>query len=91
MKTNDFIKNITNLAKIKITDLARENLTNTEKKSALDHAIYDYIERFIEIVPMNFIGRFFVKKILLENVSVLTQAIFDLLKEKIIGVTKENG
>lgn len=89
MNAEQIIKKVVNYATLKIVNLADTNLTNAAKKESLDLAVENYIKDIVNAVTPNFIIRWVVNKFLLPNIPVLTQQIFDLLKAKIYGITKE--
>lgn len=65
-----------------------KDLTGEEKKARVDSLIYEYVEAVIDNIGLNFIFKFVIKKLLLENIPTITQLIFDLLKAKVDGITK---
>lgn len=65
-----------------------KELSGEDKKKRVDTLIYDYVQAVIDNVGLNFMFRFVLKKILLDNIPTFTQIIFDLLKAKIEGITK---
>lgn len=88
------IQEFVNYAKINIADLAQSELSNKEKKAKLDKAIKGWLipilataKISIPFVP-DFIVKFMFEKFIINNIPVLTQAVYDLLKDKIKGVTK---
>ena len=88
------IQEFVNYAKINIADLAQSELSNKEKKYKLDKAIKGWLipilataKISIPFVP-DFIVKFMFEKFIINNIPVLTQAVYDLLKDKIKGVTK---
>ena len=88
------IQEFVNYAKINIADLAQSELSNKEKKYKLDKAIKGWLipilataKISIPFVP-DFIVKFMFEKLIINNIPVLTQAVYDLLKDKIKGVTK---
>lgn len=88
------IQEFVNYAKINIADLAQSELSNKEKKDKLDKAIKGWLipilataKISIPFVP-DFIVKFMFEKFIINNIPVLTQAVYDLLKDKIKGVTK---
>ena len=87
MKLRDFIENFVMVAKTNIIELAQTELSNENKKLVLDHKIISFIDSTLEKLTVNLILKFALKKLLLPNVSLITQIIFDLLKERIEGVT----
>lgn len=88
MKIKEFIENVAMVSKTHITELAKTELTNENKKLMLDEKIVNYVELAISQLSLNIFLKTLLKRLLLPNVSVITQIIFDLLKEKIEGVTK---
>ncbi len=88
MKFKEFIQGFTTVAKANIIELAKTELSNENKKMVLDHKIFEYVERAINGLTINLILKLTLKKLLLPNISLITQTIYDLLKEKIEGVTK---
>lgn len=90
MVVAEFIK----FAKLNIADLAQKELDNKEKKEQLDKAIKGWLIPLIATVTFKipFVPDCFVKylfnKFIIDNIPVLTQAVYDLLKDKVKGVTK---
>lgn len=90
MVVAEFIK----FAKLNIADLAQKELDNKEKKEKLDKAIRGWLIPLIETVTFkvpfvpDFIVKYVFNKFILDNIPVLTQAVYDLLKDKVKGVTK---
>jgi hypothetical protein len=75
-------------AKLNIADLATKELSNKEKKSALDRAIKGYLVPLLASANMGWVTKFILEKFVLDNIPVITQAIYDLIKDRIDGVTK---
>lgn len=88
MEFKNFILNFVNTTKTNIIELAKTELNNNNKKMVLDQRIIDFLDNTIAGVKLNFILKLALKKLLLPNVSIITQIIFDLLKAKIEGITK---
>ena len=88
MKIREFISNFASTAKENIVELAQTELSNENKKLMLDHTIIEYIEKALNGMTVNIFLKFALRKLLLPNVSLITQIIFDLLKAKVEGVTK---
>ena len=65
-----------------------KELTGEQKKARVDDLIANYIEIAIDGLGLNFILKFVLKKLLMDNVPIITQTIFDLLKAKVDGITK---
>ena len=81
-------------AKLNIKDLAQSELSNKDKKNALDRAIRGYLVPLLETSKISvpwipaWIVKWFFNKFILDNIPVITQAIFDLIQSRIEGVTK---
>lgn len=89
MEIRQFIQTFTTKTKAMITWLEKyKELSGDEKKDRLDSHLKQYVELTIDNIGLNFILKFALKKILLNNIPTLTQVIFDLLKAKVEGVTK---
>ena len=88
MKFKNFILNFVNTTKQNIIELAKTELNNNNKKMVLDQRIIDFLDNTIAGIKISFILKIALRKLLLPNVSVITQIIFDLLKAKIEGITK---
>lgn len=89
MELKNFILDFVNTTKQNIIELAKTELNNNNKKMVLDQRIIDFLDNTIAGIKINFILKLALKKILLPNVSVITQIIFDLLKARIEGITRE--
>ena len=81
------IESVVNFTKSKITELATKELSNTDKKLKLDNAVVSYITTTINAIAPNFVIRWIINKFLIPYIPILTQAVYDLLKAKIEGVT----
>lgn len=88
MKIQHFIESFVSTTKAGIIELAQTELSNKNKKLVLDHKIVDFLDSALEKLTINFILKFALKKLLLPNVSLITQIIFDLIKTKVEGITK---
>ena len=88
MQFKNFILDFVNTTKTNIIELAKTELSNSNKKMVLDQRIIEFLENAFENLKLNFILKFTLKKLLFPNVSVLTQIIFDLLKERIEGAVE---
>ena len=88
MEFKNFILNFVNTTKQNIIELAKTELNNNNKKMVLDQRIIDFLDNTIAGIKLNFILKLALKKLLLPNVSVITQIVFDLLKARIEGITK---
>lgn len=89
MKFSEFIKDFAKTTKTYITKYEEySELTNEQKKQRVDEIITNYLEMALDNLGMNFISKLIVRKLILENVPVLTQVIFDLIKSKVKGITE---
>lgn len=88
MEIKNFILDFVNETRKNIIELAKTELNNNNKKMVLDQRIIDFLDNTIAGVKLNFILKLALKKLLLPNVSIITQIIFDLLKTRIEGITK---
>lgn len=74
-------------AKNTVTDLAKKELSNTEKKAQLDNVIMTLILSILDGAKIGWITKLIIEKFVLPRISEITQAVYDLLKAKIEGVT----
>lgn len=89
MKIKEFIKNIVAESKHYIEKYEQyKDLTGEEKKARVDDILKTYIENTIDTIGLNFIVKLIIKKLLIENIPVITQCVFDLIKAKVEGITK---
>lgn len=89
MKIKEFIKNIVAESKHYIEKYEQyKDLTGEEKKTRVDDILKTYIENTIDTIGLNFIVKLIIKKLLIENIPVITQCVFDLIKAKVEGITK---
>lgn len=89
MKIKEFIQNIAKQSKYYIEKYEDyKDLNGAQKKARVDDIIKEYIENTIDTVGLNFVVRFIIKKLIIENIPTITQIIFDLLSAKVKGITK---
>lgn len=85
-----FIKKFVEKTKNVILELEKfSTLTNEDKKETLDEQITLWTDEAINSLPVNPFCKWMLKKFVLPNVANFTQTIFDLLKAKVEGFTKE--
>jgi hypothetical protein len=77
-------------AKLNIADLAKKELSNKEKKAQLDKAILGYLVPLLSTAKFGFFTKFVLERFVIDNIPVITQAIYDLIKSKVEGVTNDN-
>lgn len=82
------VAEVIRFAKLNIAELAKTELENAEKKSALDRAIKGYLVPLLATVRMGCFTKFIFERFVISNIPVITQAIYDLIKDRIEGVTK---
>lgn len=89
MEIKAFIKQFTTTAKGIIGHLEDyRNLSNEAKKQRLDSDMTDWALKWVDELELNIVVKFVLKKLLIPNISTITQAIFDLIKSKVEGITK---
>lgn len=89
MKFKEFITNFVTETKYYIEKYEQyKELSGVQKKARVDDIIKSYIENTIDTIGLNFVAKFIIKKLLIENIPVITQCIFDLIKAKVEGITK---
>ncbi len=90
IKLNDFLQNFAEVTKnlIERYETEYKNLSGEGKKARLDDALSGYVQTVIDNIGLNFIFKFVLKKLIIENIPAITQIIFDLIKTKIEGITK---
>jgi len=89
MQIKEFIETFATKTKGMIAWLeGYKELSNEEKKRRLDVQISEWVELTIDSIGLNFIFKFALKKILINNIPTITQAIFDLVKVKVEGITE---
>lgn len=64
-------------------------LSNEDKKETLDEQITLWANEAINSLPVNPFCKWVLRRYVLPNVATFTQMIFDLLKAKVEGFTKE--
>ena len=87
---NEFLKNFVTVTKnlIERYETEYKNLNGEGKKARLDEYLTGYTMTVIDNIGLNFIFKFVLKKLVIENIPTITQIIFDLIKTKIDGITK---
>lgn len=88
-KIKDFLQGLVGSTKTKIEHLVSVNLDNQTKKEALDDYVRDWAVVKLQTSKFNVLTKWLIQKIIIDNISVITQFIFDLLKENIHNLTKK--
>ena len=89
MKLKEFIKGFAATAKDYIEKYEQyKELSGEQKKARVDNIILAYCENALDNLPLNFVFKWALSKILIPNIPHITHAIFDLLKAKVEGITK---
>lgn len=89
MRFKEFIQSIASQTQTYIEKYEEyKELNGKQKKARVDDLITNYIEATIDNIGLNFIFKFVLKKLLIENVPNITQIIFDLIKTKVDGITE---
>lgn len=74
-----------------IQKLAQRECENEEKKAILDAAIVEQLKMIISDCNIGWVGSLIINKLIMPYIPEITQFIYDLVKAKVVGVTKENG
>jgi hypothetical protein len=87
------VNNIVVSTKNQIGELAKTELDDTDKKKKLDDFIINLITTTSQAyTPKGIIAKFcynyVVNKLIIPNIDDLTQLVYNLIKTKIVGVTK---
>lgn len=90
-KLKDFLTDFVKKSKVTIVSLVNTELTNAAKKDVLDETIIDWVKVKLKSSKLNLVLRIVLEKLLLPNVTVITQVIYDLLKTRVRGVTTDYG
>lgn len=88
MSFRTFIDEFVTKTKLEIVVLANSELDNKEKKNKLDETIVAWVNKALDTLPINFVAKWVIKKYIIGNIGILTQAIYDLIKSRIAGITK---
>ena len=89
MKFKKFIDGFVSTAKQYIEKYEEcKELTGKEKKARLDEIITNYVNVAIDGIGLNFVFKFVIRKVLIQNIPFITQAIFNLIQTKVKGITK---
>ena len=65
-----------------------KDLTGEEKKIRLYKRMTDFANSLLDDAKVNFFVKFIIKHFVINNIPAITQAVFDLIKTKITGITK---
>ena len=89
MKLKEFLQNVAEQTKTYIEKYEEyKELNGKQKKARVDDLITHYIETTIDGIGLNFVFKFVLKKLLIENIPNITQIVFDLIKTKVDGITE---
>jgi len=88
MQIKEFIGEFAEKTKENIAKLAETKLTGAEKKAQLDEKITKWAEKTVNEAKMNIVLKQAVKQFVISSIPVITQAVFDLLKARIAGITE---
>ena len=68
--------------------LGNTEMSGIEKKKYVDDKMINYANLILEKAQINFVLKYIIKNFIIKNIPTLTQAIFDLIKSKIDGITE---
>ncbi|MBR6298507.1 MAG: hypothetical protein IKR34_04620 [Candidatus Gastranaerophilales bacterium] len=89
MSFKDFIQGFIETSKLYIQKFENySELNGLDKKKRLDEIIISYCNNALLNSSLNFFFKFLLKKYVIPNISYITQAIFDLIKTNIAGITE---
>lgn len=88
MNINDFISKFAVKAKEKIAECEKLDLNGRTKKDMLDEVMVKWTNKTIDALKINAVYKMALKFLIVKNIPAVTQAVFDLLKAKINGITE---
>lgn len=89
MDIKEFISDFAQKTKEIIANLEkREELKGAEKKKQLDENMKKWAEELLNAAKMNILLKNAVKQFIIANIPVITQAVYDLIKARIKGITE---
>lgn len=92
MKFKEFVKTFVNTTKITIANLETyKELTGVAKKAQLDLTITNWVNVFLKDEKLNVFVKWIIKTFVIKNIPDITQAIFDLIKSRVEGITAEKA
>lgn len=92
MKFKEFITELKDKTKnlIQIYENYKD-LTGEQKKQRVDYQVKSWIETQLITTKLNVFVKFIIKTYILNHIPDITQAIFDLIKLRIQGITEEKA
>ena len=87
MNINDFISKFALKAKEKIAEYEKLDLNGRTKKDMLDEAMVNWTNKTIDALKINAVYKMALKFLIVKNIPAVTQAVFDLIKARINGIT----
>ena len=88
MNFKQFIEDTSKVAKSIIERVeSYKNLKGQEKKARVDEVVTKYVTEAINVLQLNFVAKFVLKKVLIENIPTITQVVFNLIETRITGIT----
>ena len=85
MNLSEFIKKLFKKTTTKIVEYVDKELENQEKKTQVDAAVTDWLTDNVDELGM--VQKFVVTQYVIPTIPIITQAIYDCLKQKIEGFT----
>ena len=79
----NFVREFVGNAQEKITELAKTEIANEEKKAKLDEAMIAFVTLVLDKAKINGLVRLLIKKLVIPCIDDITQIVYDLLKAKI--------
>lgn len=89
MNLKSFIRNFVNKTKEAIAYFeSYSGLSGDEKKEKLDAQMTAWATALLEGAELNLITKYIIKKFVIGCIPTITQAVFDLIKSKVAGITE---
>ncbi len=85
MNLSEFIKKLFKKTTTKIVEYVDKELENQEKKTQVDAAVTDWLTDNVD--ELGTVQKFVVAQYVIPAIPIITQAIYDCLKQKIEGFT----
>lgn len=89
MNIKEFIAEFAQKTKNLITVYEQyQELTGAEKKNKVDEIITSWVQRALDSCRLNLITKYIIKTFVIKNIPAITQAVFDLIKTRVKGITE---
>lgn len=90
MKFKTFVNNFIKKATDTIESVEKfSELEGQQKKERLDDVLTKFAKKALDQCGLNFALKFIIEKFVINNIPIISQAIFDLIEKRIKGITVE--